>query len=166
MAGWGVLSKSYINLRLSDCNLWFRYAETFLLGLFKHSAGTLRERERAGKWTLKAYYAGQMLPKLNIPLLMYICRDRDGNATHFLPVVKCTLICCATQSEAQSISGLWRQALNWLDGGEKADWLAGEMFTLHCLYVVLQDGSWWGLNVARWKSKYRGIWGPEQLEST
>lgn len=53
--------------------------------------------------------------------------------------------------------GLWRRALNWLDGGEKADWLATAMFTLCCLYVVSLDGSWGELNVTRWSSKYRGI---------
>lgn len=70
------------------------------------------------------------------------------------------------KAQLNLFSGLWTQALNWLDGGEKADWLAGAMFTLRCLYVVFQDGSWWVLSVTRWKSKYRGILGPKQLEST
>lgn len=123
------------------------------------------KRERGQGMDSKS--VGQMLPKLNIPHLMYICRDEDGNLPHSLPVVKCTLICCATQSEPQSIfRSLWRRALNWLDGGEEAAWLAGVMFTLRCLYVVFQIGSWRQLNVTHWRSKYRGILGPEQLESS
>lgn len=144
----------------SDCKRLFR-------GNIFAAAQRCLERLRAGEWTLKACNTGQMLPKLNITLLMYICRDEHGNVTHFLPVVKCTLICCSTQSEPRSIfRPLWRQALNWLDVGEKADWLAGGMFTLCCLYVVLQNGSWWELNITHWKCKYRGILGPKQLESS
>lgn len=153
------MQECFPNVSFSDCNLWFCgniYAVIFLSAVQRHL-----ERKRAGKWILKACDTGQMLPKLNIPLLMYICTDEDGNVTHFLPVVKCTLICCATQSEPQSIfRPLWRQALNWLDVGEKADWLARVMFTLCCLYVVFQNGSWWELNITHWKSKYRGILGP------
>lgn len=75
----------------------------------------------------------------------------DGNAAHFLPVVKCTLICCHTKLASLYFQSSLRQALNWLDRVEKADWLARVMFALCCLYVVFQDGSWWELNLARWR---------------
>lgn len=93
--------------------------------------------------------------KLNIPLLTYICTDKDWKATHFLPVVKCTLhLLCHTKRSSIYFQAS-KEALNWLDGREKADWLAGA--SLCCFYVVFQDGYWWELNVTCWKSKYRGI---------
>lgn len=87
--------------------------------------------------------------------VQYICTDKDWKASHFLPVVKSThhLLCHTNQSSIYFQAS--EEALNWLDGREKADWLAGA--SLCSFYVAFQDDYWWELNVTWWKSKYRGI---------
>lgn len=63
---------------------------------------------------------------------MYIFRNTDGNAAHFLPVVKCTLICCATQSEERSIFRPLKASTQLIGWGRKG-WLTG----LSNVYFIL-----------------------------
>lgn len=113
--------------------------------LFYDLPRMLRERQWTWKLRLKAYCCLWYITKTEHTPLDVICRDKDWRATHFLPIVKCTLH-LLSHTKRSSIYFQASEESTQLIGRRRKGWLTSWsdvyfMLSLCCLPEWLKGGA-------------------------